>query len=53
MSVTSGGSLEIGAEPAERQKILKLIRETEAKLQQDRYPSEAPLHSVFNRRLLK
>ena len=41
--------LEIEANPAKRQMILKLIRETEGKLQQDRYPSDAPLHSDFNR----
>ena len=45
--------LEIEADPAKRQIILKLIRETETKLQQDQYPSEAPLHSEFNRRVHK
>jgi len=45
--------LEIEADPAKRQMILKLIRETEGKLQQDQYPSEAPLHSYFSRRSLK
>ena len=45
--------LEIEADPAKRQMILKLIRETEGKLQQDQYPSEAPLHSCFSRRSLK
>ena len=45
--------LEIEADPAKRQMILKLIREAEAKLQQDQYLSEAPLHGGPNRRLLK
>ena len=44
---------EIEADPAKRQMILKLIRETETKLQRDQYPSEAPLHSDFNGWLLK
>ena len=34
--------LKTEAEPAKRQMILKLIRETEAKLPPDLYPSEAP-----------
>ena len=42
--------LEIEADPAKRQMILKLIRESETKLQQDQYPSEAPLHGDFNLR---
>jgi hypothetical protein len=37
--------LEIEADPAKRQTILKLIRETEGKLQQDQYLSEAPLRT--------
>ena len=34
-------------DPAKRQMILKLIRETEAKLQPDQYSPEAPSHSGF------
>lgn len=45
--------LEIEADPGKRQMILKLIRETEAKLQQDRHPSKAPSHSGVQRGLLK
>jgi hypothetical protein len=41
--------LEIEADPPKRQMILKLIRETEAKLQPDRYSSEAQAHSCFNK----
>jgi hypothetical protein len=45
--------LEIEADPTKRQMILKLIREAEAKLQQDRHPSMAPSHSGIHRGLLK
>lgn len=45
--------LKIEAEPAKRQMILRLIRETEAKLQPDQYSSEAPSHSGSNRGLSK
>jgi hypothetical protein len=45
--------LEIEADPDKRQTILKLLREAEAKLQQDHYPSKAPSHSGFPRGLLK
>jgi hypothetical protein len=45
--------LEIEADPAKRQTILKLIRESEAKLQQDHYPSKAPSHCGFPRGFLK
>jgi hypothetical protein len=41
--------LEIEGDTAKRQMILKLIRETEAKLQPDQYPSGAPSHRGFNR----
>jgi hypothetical protein len=37
--------LEIEGDTAKRQMILKLIRETEAKLQPDQYSSDAPSHS--------
>jgi hypothetical protein len=45
--------LKIEADPAKRQMVLKLIRETEAKLQKDRHPSKAPSYSGFHRGLLK
>jgi len=45
--------LEIEADPAKRQMILKLIRETEAKLQQDRYPSKAPSRTGFQKGVLQ
>jgi hypothetical protein len=45
--------LKTEADPAKRQMILKLIGETEAKLQPDQYSSEAPSHSCFNRGLPK
>ena len=41
--------LEIEADAAKRQMILKLIRETEAKLQQDRSRSKAPSHTGFHK----
>jgi hypothetical protein len=41
------------ADPAKRQIILKLIGETEAKLQPDQYSSEVPPNSSFNRGLPK
>jgi hypothetical protein len=41
--------LEIEADPAKRQTILKLIRETEAKLQPDQCSFGAPSHRGFHR----
>ena len=41
--------LEIEGDTAKRQMILKLIPETEAKLQPDQYSSGAPSHRGFNR----
>ena len=41
--------LEIEADAAKQQAILKLIRETEAKLQQDRHPTKAPSHRGFHK----
>ena len=45
--------LETEADPAKRQMILKLMGETEAKLQLDQYSSEATSLSGFNRGLPK
>ena len=45
--------LETEADPAKRQMILKLIGETEAKLQPDQYSSDAPSRSGLNSGLLK
>jgi hypothetical protein len=45
--------LKTEADPAKRQMILRLIRETEAKLRPDQYSCEAPSHSGFNTGLPK
>ena len=45
--------LEIEADQAKRQTILKLIREIEAELTSNRAPSNAPSRSGFRRELLK